>query len=338
VHAYLLRRSAAHATTTPSRRSAPPRPRRAAAALALATASLALAACTSGTPSATGAARGVGSSSHLSSPTTATSAPSTTTTTEQPGWSVLSTDALGVAIDGRSFSLPDGAQVTVARFRAGRVTYDLHIGSQDPPTGQATLGPDAGPSVSAAEQPHLLACFNGGFKTDTGAGGVEVDGQTLVPLANGDASLVIDASGAGHVGVWGQGLPATGETVASVRQNLAPLVLGGQPSPQIDDVAAWGATLGGGNAVARSALGEDAHGDLLYAGSMSAVPADMAQALIDAGATVAMELDINPEWVQLDTAPSPGAPLVAGVPGQNRPANQCQVGWTRDFITVLAAG
>lgn len=305
-----------------------------------ATAAVTLAACGGGAPSATGnrAATRSSAGSPPAKPTTPTTAPTTTTTTEQPGWSVLSTDAAGVAIDGRTFSLPDGAQVTVARFRAGRVTYDLHIGSQDPPTGQATLGPDAGPSVSAAEQPHLLACFNGGFMASTGSGGVEVGGQVLVPLSNGDASLVIDTSGAGRVGVWGQGLPAAGESVASVRQNLPPLVIGGQPSPQIGDVAAWGATLGGGSAVARSALGEDANGDLLYAGSMSAVPADMAQALIDAGATTAMELDINPEWVQLDTAPTPGAPLVAGVPGQNRPANQCQVGWTRDFITVLAAG
>jgi hypothetical protein len=311
------------------------------AAVLLAIAGLCFAAC-GGTPSAAG--RGAGSTSSPSNRPTAgasgspTTAPTTTTSTEQPGWSVLSTDAGGVAIDGRSFTLADGAQVTVARFRAGRVTYDLHIGSEDPPTGQATLGPDAGPAVSQAEAPHLLACFNGGFKADTGAGGVEVDGQTLVPLVDGDASLVIDASGAGHVGVWGHGLPAPGESVASVRQNLPPLVVGGQPSAQIGDVAAWGATLGGGSAVARSALGQDAQGDLIYAGSMSAVPADMAQALIDAGATAAMELDINPEWVQLDTAPTPGAPLVAGVPGQNRPADQCQSGWTRDFVTVLAAG
>lgn len=326
-------------------RRARPRPRRAQpAALAaglLAIAGVSLAAC-GGSPSAAGHTGGgptpPSANRAASSSSAPTTAPTTTTTTEQPGWSVLSTDQGGVAIDGRSFSLPDGAQVTVARFRAGRVTYDLHIGSQDPPTGQATLGPDAGPAVSQAEAPHLLACFNGGFKADTGAGGVEVDGQTLLPLVDGNASLVIDASGAGHVGVWGQGLPAPGEAVASVRQNLQPLVVGGQPSAQIGDVAAWGATLGGGSAVARSALGEDAAGDLIYAGSMSAVPSDMAQALIDAGATTAMELDINPEWVQLDTAPTPGAALVTGVPGQNRPADQCQSGWTRDFVTVLAAG
>jgi hypothetical protein len=69
---------------------------------------------------------------------------------------------------------------------------------------------------------------------------------------------------------------------------------------------------------------------------MQALPEDLANAMVDAGATMAMQLDINPEWVQLAFAPAPGAPLAAGIPGQNRPGEQYQVGWTRDFVTVLA--
>jgi hypothetical protein len=226
----------------------------------------------------------------------------------------------------------------VARFLDNHVDYSLHVGSQDPPTGSAVIGPDSGPSVSSAEQPLLLACFNGGFKANANAGGFEVDGQVLVPLSAGLASLVVDTAGVGQVGVWGQGFPATNTQVASVRQNLPALVVGGQPSPLIGDVAAWGDTLGGVPSVARSGLGIDDKGDLLYAASMSTLPADLANALISAGANTAMELDINPEWIHLAIAPTPGAPLVAQVPGQNRPADQCQVGWTRDFITVLSIG
>jgi hypothetical protein len=48
-----------------------------------------------------------------------------------------------------------------------------------------------------------------------------------------------------------------------------------------------------------------------------------------------MELDINPEWVQLDVASSPGGRLHAEVTGQSRPASQFLTGWSRDFITVL---
>jgi hypothetical protein len=49
-----------------------------------------------------------------------------------------------------------------------------------------------------------------------------------------------------------------------------------------------------------------------------------------------MELDINPEWVQLDVASAPGRGLHNALPGQVRTADQYLVGWTRDFITVLA--
>ena len=95
-----------------------------------------------------------------------------------------------------------------------------------------------------------------------------------------------------------------------------------------------GGKLGGGEFVARSALGQDASGDLEYAASMSASPADLAVALARAGARVAMELDINPEWVQLDVARHPGGPLRAAIRGR-RQANQFLAGWARDFIAVL---
>ena len=102
------------------------------------------------------------------------------------------------------------------------------------------------------------------------------------------------------------------------------------------DWGLWGSTLGGGEYVARSALGQDPAGHLVYAASMSATPADLASVLAYAGAQIAMELDINPEWVQLDVASHPGGRLHAAIGGQNRPANQFLLGWVRDFIAVLA--
>jgi len=272
-------------------------------------------------------------------PTTATTLPpTTTTTTEQPGWSVVSSEAAGVAVDERTFTGPSGAQVTVVRFRAGRVRFDLHVGSADPPVAAAAVPADRGATIAPDEAPLLLAAFNGGFKMSAGVGGFALQGSVLYPLVPGLASFVIDTNGVGHVGVWGQDVPAPGEQVASVRQNLSPLVVNGQPSPNVGAIGDWGSTLGGGAAVSRSALGEDAQGNILYAAGMSLVPADLAAGLIDAGAVTGMELDINPEWVQLDAAPTGGGPLSALLPGQSRPPDQYQVGWTRDFVTVLAAG
>ncbi len=230
-------------------------------------------------------------------------------------------------------SLPDGARVTVAVFR-GPAYYVLHAGSVDP--GSAALSVvHAGPSIGATERPRVVAAFNGGFLLSAGAGGYEQEGHVISPLRPGLASLVISRSGHARIAVWRRGAirPAA---VFSVRQNLGPLVRRGRPSPAIADWQAWGATLSGGESVARSALGENRAGQLIYAGSMSASPADLATALIRAGARIAMELDINPEWVQLDISRHPGWRLRAAIPGQVRPAGQYLSGWTRDFVAVTA--
>ena len=226
----------------------------------------------------------------------------------------------------------DGSVLTVATF-AGPVTYVLHDGSEDP--GAAAGRVKAGPAVAGAERKRLLAAFNGGFKLSAGVGGYEQEGHVASALRRGLASLVIDRSGQARIGVWGDGVPAPGEAVYSVRQNLTPLVLNGRPTAAAADSGLWGATLGGGEYVARSALGQDASGDLIYAASMSTTPADLAFVLAYAGARIAMELDINPEWVQLDMARRPGGALRASVPGQYRPADQYLTGWARDFIAVL---
>jgi hypothetical protein len=228
----------------------------------------------------------------------------------------------------------DGSKITIATF-SGSVTYVLHNGSADP--GKLLAGRvTAGPKVTGAGRARLLAAFNGGFMLKSLAGGYEQEGHVARPLRAGLASLVIDKSGRTRIGVWGSGVPAPGEDVYSVRQNLWPLVSGGKPTAQSARWQRWGGTIGHQEYVARSALGQNAAGGLMYAASMSATPADLAQALSRAGAVVAMELDINPEWVQLDVAGRPGGPLQAGIPGQHRPATQYLDGWTRDFIAVLA--
>jgi hypothetical protein len=229
----------------------------------------------------------------------------------------------------------DGVVVTVAAFH-GPTRLVLHNGSLDPGWAASEKGVKAGPAIGGTERKQLLAAFNGGFKLGVGAGGYEQEGHVISPLLKGYASLIIGRSGQAQIALWGYGAPAPGEQVYSVRQNLQLLVEHGAPTPAAADWGAWGATLGGGEYVARSAVGEDAAGGLLFAGSMSASPEDLAQALAERGARIGMELDINPEWVQLDVASRPGGPLRAAVPGQNRPADQFLWGWSRDFFSVLA--
>ena len=227
----------------------------------------------------------------------------------------------------------DGSVITIATF-TGPVTYVLHDGSQDP---GPLAGPvTAGPKITGQGRARLIAAFNGGFKMASLAGGYEQEDHVARRIRDGLASLVIDASGKARIGVWGRGVPVRGEDVYSVRQNLWLLVSGGRPAKESALWWRWGGTVGHAEYVARSALGENRAGDLVYAASMSTTPADLSWALARAGARVAMELDINPEWVQMDAATRPGGPLRAEIPGQHRPADQYLTGWTRDFIAVQA--
>ncbi len=264
-----------------------------------------------------------------SSPRSASAAPRPSATTSAPA-------PVPASVTISRFHAADGSVITLAVF-SGPVSYRLHGGSGDP--GYPALSRlRAGPVVVGRERHRLLAAFNGGFKLSAGAGGYEQEGHVISPLIRGMASLVIDQSGAAVIGVWGNGLRRPGEMVDSVRQNLGLLVSHGHVSAHAASWLQWGATLGGGEYVARSALGQDAAGRLIFAGSMSASPAALAEALVHVGARTAMELDINPEWVQLDVAKKPGHGLTAAIPGQVRPAGQYLVGWARDFITVLAPG
>lgn len=230
--------------------------------------------------------------------------------------------------------LPDGSVITVARFTGG-IRLVLHCGPVD--AGCPSVLPlKAGPAISQAEQPYLIAAFNGGFKAFSNAGGIVQEGYVLRPLVAGKASLVIDKSGNAAIGVWGPGFPADRSQASSVRQNLGPLVSDGKPTPEAANPSLWGGTLGGVVNVARSAIGQTASGQLIYVASMLASPLDLAQALSQLGARVGMQLDINPQWVQFDYALRAGAPLRIGLPGQARPVNQFLTGWTRDFFAVLA--
>ncbi len=156
----------------------------------------------------------------------------------------------------------------VATF-AGPVQYVLHDGSQDPRSPRRVLL-HGGPAIGTAERSRLLAAFNGGFLMRSRAGGYEQEGHVFRGLRNGLASLVIDRSGHARIGVWGAGVPVPGESVFSVRQNLWPLVMDGRRTRETDKWWRWGGTVGHVESVARSALGQNAAGELIYAASMSA--------------------------------------------------------------------
>jgi len=154
----------------------------------------------------------------------------------------------------------DGSVIMVAVFR-GSVRYILHDGSVDPVSAYSRLV-RAGPRIDAAERGRLLAAFNGGFLMRSHAGAYEQEGHVFKALQHGLASLIIDSAGHARIGAWGVTAPARGEAPYTVRQNLWPLVLNGQPTRQAALWWRWGGTIKNAEYVARSALGQDRAGNL----------------------------------------------------------------------------
>ena len=225
--------------------------------------------------------------------------------------------------------------VTLLRFDQSLTHLALHAGSEEPGGGGWTHGDHIG----ASEAHRVIAAFNGGFKLNYGSVGFLADGRVAVPLTVGLGSIVTYRNGMTQIGAWHQGVPARGLAIASVLQNLHLLVDHGAASPTVGGcVSCWGATLGGGAAVARSALGITGSGQLAWASGEHLSPGMIAQALVGAGVMRAVELDINPEWVagylyeHRGGTPTP----VPVVPGQLGIPGRLLAPYGRDFFTILA--
>ena len=188
----------------------------------------------------------------------------------------------------------------------------------------------------------LVAAFNGGFRFRDSSGGFFAEHKQAKPLVDGAASFVIHTDGTVDVGQWGRD-DRMDPTVESVRQNLILIVDGGQPVADLDttNTAKWGRGLHNRVVVWRSGLGVRPDGTLVYAASNGLTVASLADMLLRAGCTRAMELDINPEWVtyNLYTHPDTAHPDdIVGrklLPDMSRPANRYLGPDARDFTAVL---
>jgi hypothetical protein len=227
--------------------------------------------------------------------------------------------------------------VAMLSFKQSALQLRLHSGTTD----AGTVGWRYGPAIAGLERRRLVAAFNGGFRLNVGAGGFESFGRTAAPLSDGLGSIVTYTDGTTDIGSWHHEVPAPGRRVASVRQNLPLLIDHGTTASNLDCLSCWGATLGGVIDPARSALGIQPNGHIVWAGAEHATVSALADALLRAGVVRAVELDINPEWVAGYLYGHPGragtlAP-VAVVPGQPGIPGQYLAPWSRDFFTIAAS-
>lgn len=226
--------------------------------------------------------------------------------------------------------------VTLMRFEQKLVHLDLHAGSSD----GGVSGWTYGDHITPREIHLLLAAVNGGFKLTYRDVGFTSGGHVAVALRAGLASIVTYTDGTTDVGAWGAGVPSPGKRVFSVLQNQQLLVDRGTAAGSVSNciIACWGETVGGQTTVARSGLGITATGQLVWAAGEQLLPAELAAALIGAGAVRAIELDINPDWVAgYLYVHHPGGPSpVPVVPGQLGIAGKLLEPDSRDFLAFVA--
>jgi hypothetical protein len=174
------------------------------------------------------------------------------------------------------------------------VRGQLHPGFQDPGgTWQAAT------SLTPPEQRSVVVVFNAGFRLNGAShGGYYSQGRTARPLVDGAASLVLRSDGTATVGSWNREV-RMGPDVASVRQNLVPLVDNGQVNPTCASggTAEWGSTIGQAAFIHRSAFGVTASGAEVYVGGPALSVCTLGRLLQASGVVRGMELDINPNWV-----------------------------------------
>jgi hypothetical protein len=224
----------------------------------------------------------------------------------------------------------------------------LYSGSQIPgrsPNG--TPFPLAAP-ISAPASTTLVDAFNSGFRMDQARGGYYINGETVAPLRRGAASMVFTKGGRLQIGKWGRDF-SMGPHVAAVRQNLDLVVDGGHMVRGLNsaDASVWGFTLGGGAYVWRSGVGVTANGAIVYAAGPALSITSLARVLVAAGAVRAMELDINPDWVQYSAFAAKDGAVIGGAMGTSllngangtaamdgAPSRYFTTWWARDFVTM----
>jgi hypothetical protein len=226
--------------------------------------------------------------------------------------------------------------VTLMRFDQRLVHLTLHAGSSD----GGVSGWTYGDKITPREIHLLVAAFNGGFKLTYRDVGFSSGGHVAVPLKAGLASIVTYTDGTTDIGAWRAGVPSASKTVFSVLQNQQLLVDRGVAAASVSNclIACWGETIGSRTFVARSGLGINASGQLVWAAGEQLSPAGLAAALIGAGAVRAIELDINPDWVAgyLYVHHTGGPSPVPVVPGQLGIAGKLLEPYSRDFLAIVA--
>jgi hypothetical protein len=314
------------------------------------------------TPWAVAAAATAGSASPRATTTSTTgaAAQATTTTTTpsdpwppnpvpalgaSPGegrWSAYLTSAAGEVLGYRTVLRPDPARpyafVVVVAIDLTRTRLHFVLGTKEPVSTVAVARPGRIPAADRAPG-HLLATFNGGFQARHGHFGAMAGGVAVLPPRPGLGTVALYKDGRIKIGAWGGDVVAN-SGLAAWRQNGPLIIDQGSVNPHTGDAAPqdWGITVGGGTTTWRSGIGLSADGrTLFYAAGQSLTLPALANAMVDAGVSEGMQLDINRSWAHFE-AIQPGKAQTTSPLFDAMPADRRYLGsYTRDFFYLTVA-
>ena len=147
-------------------------------------------------------------------------------------------------------------------------------------------------AVPSEQRPHLLAAFNGGFKSTHGHFGMHVDGVTLAPPKPQACTIASYPERGLSIGTFDK-LPEP-EQAAWFRQTPRCMVEAGVRHPALANSRSWGATVDGKTVIRRSAIGLNQAGDVLFVGISNSTTAEaLARGMQHAGAHSVAQLDVN---------------------------------------------
>ncbi|HEX8990547.1 MAG TPA: phosphodiester glycosidase family protein [Anaerolineales bacterium] len=219
------------------------------------------------------------------------------------------------------------AGIALVRMDLSQLQLHMMPGSQEPSHAPNVIRaiPNMG-LTPAADQAVLMAAFNGGFRAVNGNYGMMFNGVTLIPATPGLETLAIYQDGHVAIGAWGTQITQTPDLV-SFRQNCPPIIQDGSINPEvyIDNRVIWGNTVGNREITWRTAVGLSRDGRyLLYAVGNGTSVQTLAQALLQAGAYNAMQLDINHPFAHFVTYDATGlaTPALRAVPLLNQMVNE----------------
>jgi Phosphodiester glycosidase len=241
----------------------------------------------------------------------------------------------------RTFLQPDPQRpysvTAIVAFNLQATRLHFVLGTVEP-IPQSPQPSRTGTIPSADLQPGvLLATFNGGFKARHGQYGAMADGLIALPPITGLATVAMYADGRVQIGEWGTAIQDVPDLVAW-RQNGEMLIQNSQINPATAETyVSWGRTIAGSTITWRSALGLSADRQTLYYGVGLQLDAPtLAKAMARAGASEALELDVNNYWVHFAAIRRNGPSFMAEplLSAMNLQADRYLKGWSRDFFYI----